>query len=127
MKNLKNSKKIKSSATGRSRLASNGMAKKSAKINTVPASLSGVLLRPRITEKATMLGENNVYTFDVSPSANKDLVARAVKAVYGMTPVRVNVSQVKPKSIFVRGKRGTKSGGKKAMVFLKKGDKIEFV
>jgi len=103
------------------------MAKKSAKINTVPASLSGVLLRPRITEKATMLGENNVYTFDVSPSANKDLVARAVKAVYGMTPVRVNVSQVKPKSIFVRGKRGTKSGGKKAMVFLKKGDKIEFV
>jgi len=93
----------------------------------IPESFSGVLLRPRITEKATMLGENNVYTFDVSPRANKDLIARAVKAVYGMTPIRVNVSQVKPKAIFPRGKRGVKSGGKKAMVFLKKVDKIEFV
>ncbi|MEK7662124.1 MAG: 50S ribosomal protein L23 [Patescibacteria group bacterium] len=103
------------------------MATKSAKINTVPESLSGVLLRPRITEKATMLGEKNVYTFDVSPRANKDMVARAVKAVYGMTPIRVNISQIKPKAIFVRGKMGTKGGGKKAMVYLKKGDKIEFV
>jgi ribosomal protein L23 len=31
------------------------------------------------------------------------------------------------KNVFVRGKWGTKGGGKKAYVYLKKGDKIESI
>jgi len=124
MKNLNNSKKIKSSAIGRSRPASNGIKK-----NTVamPKSFSHVLIRPRITEKATMLGEKNVYTFDVAKDSNKALVTLAVKALYNVTPLRVNMVTVRTKSVFIRGKKGTKGGGKKALVYLKKGDKIEFV
>ena len=105
------------------------MKKKIAKNNSVeiPKSFSNVLIRPRITEKATMLGVNNVYTFDVVKDANKDLVARAINATYGVKPIRVNILPVKTKTVFVRGKKGTRGGGKKALVYLKKGDKIEFV
>ena len=105
------------------------MVKKIVKKNTaiMPKSFSHVLIRPRITEKATMLGEKNVYTFDVAREANKITVALAIKALYGVTPFRVNMVKVKSKSVIIRGKKGVKGGGKKALVFLKKGDKIEFV
>lgn len=105
------------------------MKEKNAQKNKVkiPASLSHILVRPRITEKATMLGEGNVYTFDVAKSANKAQVRSAVQAIYSVTPLRINMITVKEKPITMRGKRGVKQGGKKALVFLKKGDKIEFV
>lgn len=91
-------------------------------------SLAGVLMRPRITEKAALLGESaNAYTFDVSPRANKMLVAKAVTALYKVTPVKVRVITVPAKKVFARGRFGVKSGGKKALVYLKKGEKIEFV
>ncbi|MEK7581779.1 MAG: 50S ribosomal protein L23 [Patescibacteria group bacterium] len=93
----------------------------------ISESLSRVLINPRITEKATVLGGLNVYTFNIARNANKALVARAIQAIYGVAPLRVNVLAVKSKSIIVRGKKGVKGGGKKALVFLKKGDKIEFV
>lgn len=89
--------------------------------------LHGVLLRPRITEKATVLGEQNVYTFDVAPRANKLTVAKAIVALYKVTPTKVRVIAVPRKKILVRGKWGMRGGGKKALVYLKKGEKIEFV
>lgn len=90
--------------------------------------LSFVLKAPRITEKATdSIANSNAYVFDVSPRANKVLIAQAVKARYGVTPIKVNIVPVPSKKVFSRGKRGVKSGGKKAYVYLKKGDKIELV
>jgi len=89
--------------------------------------LAGVLIRPRITEKASFLGEGNVYTFDVAKRATKADVARAITALYKVKPVRVNIVTIHPKRVTVRGIPGTKGGGKKALVFLKEGDKIEFV
>ena len=105
------------------------MEKKIKKKNTVavPKSFSHVLIRPRITEKATALGEHNIYTFNAAKDANKALVASAIYATYGVTPLRVNMVMIKSKGVLVRGKKGVKGGGKKALVFLKKGDKIEFV
>ncbi|MBX4216040.1 50S ribosomal protein L23 [Candidatus Parcubacteria bacterium] len=91
-------------------------------------SLAHVLLRPRITEKASRLGEEgNVYTFDVAKGATKSDVARAITATYKVKPLRVNIITILPKKVLVRGIPGTKGGGKKALVFLKKGEKIEFV
>lgn len=89
-----------------------------------------VLTRPRITEKATFLAGNDaggVYTFEVSSRANKALVSDAVKQLFKVTPVKVNIVNTKPKTVFKRGKKGVVGGIKKAMVYLKKGDKIEFV
>ena len=93
-------------------------------------SSSVVLTRPRITEKATFLSGNEnggVYTFEVSSRANKATVSAAVKQLFKVTPVKVNVVNTKPKTVFRRGKKGVVGGIKKAMVYLKKGDKIEFV
>ena len=89
--------------------------------------MTNIIKNPRITEKASLLGEGNVYTFDVSSSANKTEIKKAVAAMYKVTPVRINVARVPGKSVFSRGKKGRKAGGRKAMVYLKKGDKIEFI
>jgi large subunit ribosomal protein L23 len=87
-----------------------------------------VLLRPRITEKAAIgADKNNVYAFEVLPKSTKASIAASVKAVYKVTPLKVRVASIPDKQVFIRGKRGVKRGGKKAYVYLKKGDKIELI
>ncbi|HEY4516132.1 MAG TPA: 50S ribosomal protein L23 [Candidatus Paceibacterota bacterium] len=86
---------------------------------------SNVILRPRITEKATALSEKGVYVFEIAPEANKISVAKAIKAYFDVTPIKVRIVLNPSKNVVVRGKRGVKSGVKKAYVYLKKGDKIE--
>lgn len=89
--------------------------------------LQGVILRPRITEKATILSEkNNVYVFEVNTKATKPLVEKAIRALYSVSPEKVTMVRNPAKSVIVRGKPGMKGGVKKAYVFLKKGEKIEF-
>jgi len=89
--------------------------------------LASVLLRPRITEKATRSVESSVYVFEIAPKANKKDVAQAVKEQYKVTPVKVTTVTTPAKRTVVRGKRGTKASFKKAYIYLKKGDKIEIV
>ena len=90
-------------------------------------TLQNILKHPRITEKAAILAEKNVYTFEVDPHAGKIEIARAVKQIYNVEPVRVNIIKLPAKKVMIRGKRGVKSAVKKALVYLKEGDKIEFV
>ncbi|MEN9649222.1 MAG: ribosomal subunit protein large subunit ribosomal protein [Candidatus Parcubacteria bacterium] len=94
------------------------------KISTQKHS-NAVIKNPRITEKATVSAEKNQFVFEVSPEATKASVAAAVKQLYKVTPVKVNIVRLPAKKVFVRGRAGTKSAIKKAYVFLKKGDKIE--
>jgi len=87
-----------------------------------------VLLRPRVTEKAALSADKSgVYVFEVMSKATKKSIAASVKVVYKVTPVKVRTTHIPPKAVFVRGKRGMKKGGKKAYVYLKKGDKIELL
>lgn len=89
---------------------------------------ASVLLNPRITEKASLLAESNVYTFDVAPKTTKSEIAKAVKAAYKVTPLKVRTVTMAKKATTPRGRKGrpgTTAGGKKAYVYLKKGDKIE--
>ncbi|HEY4498596.1 MAG TPA: 50S ribosomal protein L23 [Candidatus Paceibacterota bacterium] len=87
---------------------------------------SAVLLGTRVTEKASLLSEkSNVYTFNVSSDANKHSVSEAVEKLYKVHPVKVHIVPVTAKRVFVRGKRGVKSGGRKAYVYLPQGEKIE--
>ena len=88
--------------------------------------LSDVLIKPRVTEKAGVLSENRgVYIFEVAPWSSKKDIKDAVKEFYKVTPEKVSVVKIPSKKVFVRGKRGVKKGGKKAYVYLKKGEKIE--
>lgn len=86
-----------------------------------------IVKNPRVTEKASFRAEQNVYTFDVSSNANKTEIKKAVFALYKVHPIKVNILNIKEKKVFSRGIKGTKSGGKKALVYLKKEDKIEFI
>jgi large subunit ribosomal protein L23 len=88
---------------------------------------SAVIIRPRITEKASIMAAQNIYTFEVAKSATKPQVARAIKEIYNVMPTKVNIVPIPSKHVFSRGKAGVKSGSRKAYVELKEGDKIEFV
>lgn len=95
-------------------------------VKTVGTKAPLVKLTPRVTEKAGISSEShNIYVFEVEKIATKITVARAVKAAYKVSPIKVNIVNLPAKKVFVRGKFGTTSGVKKALVFLKKGDKIE--
>ncbi|MFA6354974.1 MAG: 50S ribosomal protein L23 [Candidatus Paceibacterota bacterium] len=78
----------------------------------------------RVTEKAALAAERGAYTFNVEDNANKNEIKKAIKLIYGVTPLRVTITQITAKKVVRRGKVGMKKGGKKAVVYLKKGDKI---
>jgi large subunit ribosomal protein L23 len=84
-----------------------------------------IIVRPHITEKSSVAGESGIYTFVVDNRANKVMVRNAVKEAFGVVPEKVTVQNMPGKSRRVRGRVGTRPGFKKAVVFLKKGDKIE--
>lgn len=92
----------------------------------VSRDFSHVLSHARITEKATMQAEANVYTFNVSRNATKSEIIEAVRALYKVTPRLVRILKVpsKVKRNMRTGRLGIKSGGKKAYVYLKKGDTL---
>jgi len=94
---------------------------------TAEAIFSDVIISPRITEKSSWSAENNTYVFNVNPRSNKKQVSGAIKEIYGVTPIKINITPVPSKKVFSKGVRGTKSGGKKAIVYLKKGDTIEII
>ncbi len=89
--------------------------------------MTSIIKNPRITEKASFKAEQNVYTFDITASANKTEIKKAIFTLYKVKPVKVNVLTVPKKNIMSRGKAGTKGGGRKALVYLKAGDKIELI
>ncbi|MEK7182298.1 MAG: 50S ribosomal protein L23 [Patescibacteria group bacterium] len=90
--------------------------------------LFSVLKNSRITEKATDLSQNhNVYVFEVDKNTNKREISKAIKTFYNVTPEKIRTIKIPSKNVISRGKKGVKSGGKKAYIYLKKGDKLEFI
>jgi len=96
-------------------------------IGSLVGDASGVLLSPRVTEKAANATASGVYTFNIHPSANKIQVKKAVEAIYKVAPVKVRIVKIPSKVVFRRRLKGKTAAGKKAYVYLKKGDSIEFI
>lgn len=92
----------------------------------IKADVTHVLLSPRITEKATSATANGVYVFDVAPSATKSQITMAVKTAYNVKTRMVRIVTIRPKTVrnMRTGKSGVKKGGKKAYVYLAKGETI---
>lgn len=67
------------------------------------------------------------YVFNVGEDANKKEIAEAVQEVFKVTPRKVTIVRIPRKSVMARNSRrmGSTAGGKKAYVFLKKGETIE--
>lgn len=91
--------------------------------------LHSIILKPRVTEKGVGMNEKNVYTFIVRKDATKFAVADAVKAIFKVTPVKVNIVNKSPRQYMSRskGRKLSEPGMKKAYVYLKKGDRIDLV
>ena len=84
-----------------------------------------VLVRPLITEKATILAGDRKYAFEVAPHANKPQIRNAVEKAFSVSVTKVNTLNVQGK----RRRRGrlqsrTRSW-KKAIVTLAEGESIQ--
>ncbi|MDE2037665.1 MAG: 50S ribosomal protein L23 [Patescibacteria group bacterium] len=88
---------------------------------------AAAIVRPRITEKSGILSQGGVYTFEISASATKGTVAAAVASLYKVSPVKVAIINGPAKKVFIRGHRGVVPGIRKAVVTVKKGEKIDFI
>ncbi len=87
-----------------------------------------VLASPHVTEKATDLGEKNKYVFKVMPKANKIEIKKAVQDLYGVEVIGVSIINIHRKKTRIgRRREGWKKGYKKAIVSIKKGQKIEIM
>lgn len=90
-----------------------------------PVTSFGVIKHPLMTEKALRGADVNAYTFVVYPGTTKEAVKQAIKQMYKVDVAQVNMINVPAKNVR-RGKTiGQKSGFRKAVVVVKKGQKIE--
>ncbi len=78
-----------------------------------------------ITEKATLLSEQNKVVFRVANDATKDEIAAAVEALFKVNVTKVNTLVVKGKTKRFRGRPGRRSDVKKAVVTLAEGQSID--
>jgi large subunit ribosomal protein L23 len=84
-----------------------------------------IVLAPHITEKSTMLSENNAVVFRVAPRATKPEIKAAVEALFGVKVVGVNTLVTKGKTKRWKGKPYRRSDVKKAIVRLAEGQSID--
>ena len=84
-----------------------------------------VILAPHITEKATLLSENNAVVFKVANDATKPQIKAAVEGLFDVKVTGVNTIVTKGKSKRWRGKPYKRSDQKKAIVTLAEGQSID--
>ena len=83
------------------------------------------ILAPVITEKATVLTEQNKVVFRVAMDATKDEIAAAVEELFKVRVIKVNTLITKGKTKRFRGLLGQRSDVKKAIVTLQEGQTID--
>lgn len=85
------------------------------------------ILRPIITEKATMLSEHGQIGFVVPLEATKPEIKAAVEMLYKVKVEAVNTSILKGKTKRFRGILGRQRDEKKAFVTLVEGQNIDLM
>jgi len=84
-----------------------------------------VIVAPHITEKSTMLSEQNAVVFKVSKDASKPEIKAAVEALFNVKVTGVNTMVTKGKSKRWKGQAYQRSDAKKAIVTLAEGESID--
>ncbi len=82
---------------------------------------------PHISEKATVLGEKNKYTFKVYENSNKPEIKRSIEGIYGVNVLSVNIIKAPNKKRRIGRIEGYKKGFKKAVITVKEGQKIDII
>ena len=80
---------------------------------------------PIITEKATILSEQNKTVFKVHEKANKKSIKKNIEKIFKVEVTKVNIVNKKTKIKSTRGRKVKIPGFKKAIVTLKKGQNID--
>ena len=83
------------------------------------------ILSPVITEKTTLLSEQNTVVFKVANDATKDEIAAAVEELFKVKVTKVNTIVTKGKTKRFRGIVGRRNDVKKAIVTLAEGQSID--
>lgn len=86
-----------------------------------------VIISPLISEKATDLTSRGQYVFKVTNDANKVEVKKAIAKLYGVTVIGTRMVSIPRKKRRLGKSRGYKAGYKKAIVQVKRGEKIEIL
>ena len=84
-----------------------------------------IIKQPLVTEKTTMLAEQNKLTFEVAKDATKTEVKQAVEKLFNVSVEKVNILNQQGKTKRFRGHMGKRSDVKKAFVTLKEGQEID--
>lgn len=92
--------------------------------------MTGIIIRPIVTEKMSGLEARRQYAFEVDPQSTKIEIARAVAKKFNVTVTNVRTMNYAGKTKVQLTRKGRFSGKtshfKKAIVTIKEGQKIEF-
>ena len=83
------------------------------------------IISPNVTEKSTQLSEFNKVVFKVNKKANKKAIKKSIEKIFKVNVIKINTINIKGKTKIVRNKKAFKSGYKKAIITLKKGQSID--
>ena len=83
------------------------------------------IISPNITEKSTSMSEFDKVVFKVNKKANKNSIKKSIEKIFKVNVIKVNTINIKGKTKLVKNKKSYKSGYKKAIVTLKKGQSID--
>jgi len=84
-----------------------------------------VILKPLVSEKSTVLESAHKYVFLISRSATKDQVKKAIKELYGINALQVNIAHIQGKNTRFGRTLGKRSDYKKAIITLPKDSAIK--
>ena len=84
-----------------------------------------VIVKPYLTEKASLAGAQNKYVFRVGPKANKIEIKNAIEKLYRVKVKKVAITSIPAKQRRLGKQIGFRSGYKKAVVTLQTGEKMD--
>ena len=90
--------------------------------------INNIIIGPVVSEKSYQMSQDKKYTLKVAKKANKFQISMALKKIYDVDAIKINVVNMKSQVSQTKTKKGIInkkiSGYKKAIVVLKKDQKI---
>ena len=83
------------------------------------------ILSPLVTEKSTILSDQNKIVFKVPNKTNKIILKKNIEKIFKVNVTKINIINKQPRKKIVRGKKVKVMGHKKAIITLKKGQSID--
>ena len=83
------------------------------------------ILSPVVTEKSTILSEQNKIVFKVPRTANKINLKKTIEKIFKVNVTKINIINKKSLQKITRGRKVKLDGYKKAIITLKKGQNID--